>query len=703
LNQKTTNNSFFNQTKILLPLLLLSLALIFTVSVKDVSAADGDTIYVNASGGNDSNTGYTPSEAKLSIANATRTVNNNGNVNIADGTYSGVNNTNINIAKNMTIIGESQTGTIIDAQNLAQIFNINFGITLNLKEVTLTNGMSQYGGAIYNGGGTLTVDNSTFTNNSAFFFGGAIYNENDGNLTVDNCTFTNNTAEHVDGGAIANSDGTLTVVNCTFTNNTGSTGGAICNENGGTLTVDNSTFTNNTARGRGGAIGNFGGTNLTIENSTFTNNTASSTGGAIYNWDTMTVTGNTFTNNTAYDGGAIHNYNTGTMTVTSNTFTDNTATNGGGAIYNARISTVTGNTFTENTASLGGAIYNNYGSILTLTDCDFTGNIETFNDYFGGAAIYNNGTCTVTGSNFTENNASASDGAAIHSFGPLTITGCTFTDNEGGAVIIMGSTLDIISSTFTGNHAIWDGAAIYNEGSLNVLDSIFTGNIAGRYGGVLLNNGTATMHFNRIVGNSDSLGYSIYNDVEFGDLNATDNWWGSNSPNFGAIIYGEDVIYSPWLYLTFSAIPATIPQGSNSTLTASFNQHTDGITVTPIDPAFGHIPDGSPVTFTTTLGNVGSKSVLKYTVLGIATAILRGDEAAGDALVGLLADGQPLTSRVTITPVANAATTTTASVNAATTGTGNTVGMQTTGAPIVPLAIAVLSVLGGLAAIRKKQ
>lgn len=42
-------------------------------------------------------------------------------------------------------------------------------------------------------------------------------------------------------------------------------------------------------------------------------------------------------------------------------------------------------------------------------------------------------------------------------------------------------------------------------------------------------------------------------------------------------------------------------------------------------------------------------------------------------------------------------------VNAATTTSGNTIGMQTTGAPIVPLALAVLSVLGGLTAARKKQ
>jgi len=47
-------------------------------------------------------------------------------------------------------------------------------------------------------------------------------------------------------------------------------------------------------------------------------------------------------------------------------------------------------------------------------------------------------------------------------------------------------------------------------------------------------------------------------------------------------------------------------------------------------------------------------------------------------------------------PTVNAATTTS-------TASGNTVGMQSTGAPVVPLALAVLSILGGLAATRKKQ
>ncbi|WP_321422680.1 hypothetical protein [uncultured Methanobacterium sp.] len=49
------------------------------------------------------------------------------------------------------------------------------------------------------------------------------------------------------------------------------------------------------------------------------------------------------------------------------------------------------------------------------------------------------------------------------------------------------------------------------------------------------------------------------------------------------------------------------------------------------------------------------------------------------------------------TPEVNAATNENMSSN------GNTIGMQTTGAPVVPLALTVISVLGGLAATRKKQ
>ena len=130
----------------------------------NVAAANpgNDTIFVNASGGNDLNNGSSWLYAKQSISNATGTVNTNGTVNIANGYYTGTENTEIIINKNMHIQGQSETGTIINGTDTNWIFNIQPGITVTINNLTLTNGTTAEGGAIYNQG-TLTVTNTSFT------------------------------------------------------------------------------------------------------------------------------------------------------------------------------------------------------------------------------------------------------------------------------------------------------------------------------------------------------------------------------------------------------------------------------------------------------------------------------------------------------------------------------------------------------------
>ena len=387
------------------------------------------------------------------------------------------------------------------------------------------------------------------------------------------------------------------------------------------------------------------GTTVTLENLTLTNGYSTTYGGAIYNQGDLTVTNCTFTNNTAEMGGAINNYNYGagsaTCTITDSTFTNNTANHFGGAINN-----------------------NNYNE----------------DDHGDGSA-----NCSVTGSTFTNNTANY--GGAINNY------------NYG----VGSATCTVTGSTFTNNTAILDGGAIFNynvEGSANctITESTFTNNTANHFGGAITNvnagegSANCTANFNRFYNNTATTnGNAICN--KHGSVDAKYNWWGSNDGPATGSIYGELAEYDPWLVMTYSANPTTIQQGSKSTLTADFRYDSNG---SFHDPALGHLPDGTPVTFTTNLGNVGSKSVVKYTIDGIATAILRGDEAAGEALTTANLDNQTLNSTVTI----NAAT-----VNAATTSksTGNTVGMQPTGSPIVPLALAILSVLGGLITTRKKQ
>lgn len=75
------------------------------------------------------------------------------------------------------------------------------------------------GAGIYNGGGTLSVNQSTIANNdNARGNGGGVTNQ--GMMVVSDSTFFGNTAEG-DGGAIEN-DGGATITDCTITNNTAS-------------------------------------------------------------------------------------------------------------------------------------------------------------------------------------------------------------------------------------------------------------------------------------------------------------------------------------------------------------------------------------------------------------------------------------------------------------------------------------------------
>ena len=141
----------------------------------------------------------------------------------------------------------------------------------------------------------VTVTGSTFTANVAEDNGGAI--QSGGNLTVAGSTFTGNKADPTgtsgDGGAFTteNANATMTVTNSTISNNVaGDDGGGLDVEgNNSTLSVVASTLAGNTAvnagshpgvgGSEGGAISIEGsGVNATITNSTVTRNLSADNG-----------------------------------------------------------------------------------------------------------------------------------------------------------------------------------------------------------------------------------------------------------------------------------------------------------------------------------------------------------------------------------------------------------------------------------------
>ena len=420
--------SEYGKHLMIITLISISLALIFSYCVGNAYAADSNTIYVNAASGNDSWNGqsatYQPNTnngPKLTIQNATVTISANGTINIANGIYTGDKNNNITINKNITIQSQSQTRTIINASNNNRIFNIPSEINVKIINITLTNGNTANGGAI----------------------------KNDGTLTVINCTFFNNTADNGDGGAIYN-DGILTDTNNIFNENTASYGGAICNQNG-----------------------------LTEANSIFINNIALVNGGAIYNDGSLTMDNNAFINNTAINGGAIINENK--LIDTNCTFKSNIAQVNGGAIYNEGYLTLTKVTLNNNTIlgnGYGGALYNKSTGNLNLDTCNITNNSSD------GGAIFNKGNIKAINTTFSSNTSSNSGGVIDSNSGALNFTGCTFTSNSakknGGAIGVNGGSLSMTNCTLSKNTAPNDyGGAVYANGGESGANNSLTASLNG--------------------------------------------------------------------------------------------------------------------------------------------------------------------------------------------------------------------------------
>ncbi|HML05926.1 MAG TPA: right-handed parallel beta-helix repeat-containing protein [Methanobacterium sp.] len=389
---------------------------------------------------------------------------------------------------------------------------------------------------------------------------------------------------------------------------------------------------------------------LTIKDLTMRNGNQEG-GGAIFNIGTCTVTNCAFENNEAGGGGAIGNL--GTCTVTDSIFTDNEAYYSGGAIWNIGTLVVSGCTFNNNSARMGGAIYDNK-AILNITN------------------------------SIIENNKAVGNTAELNA---------QYEANGGGIYLYDSSSYEIIGNQILNN----TGSGIYigreDLRETTIIDSTS-------------DDEKSLINFNRIYGNTP---YGIYYEdlvVPSGEVsaakpianvNATLNWWGSNG---GPNSTGADktnlvsAYYAPWIVMGFTPQVVTINGGQTTQLIATFlydnlgNYH---------DPANGHIPDGTPVLFTTSLGQVGSQFITKYTSNGIAIAILRAWNAAGEpvwgtAYITATTDAQLLSNSVTMLEVPT--------VSAK--STEKTIGMLPTGLPLAGLILAILALFGGLSIPKRK-
>lgn len=324
---------------------------------------------------------------------------------------------NASFSGNSTTAEESIGGAIFNGQETGK---------LTVDTSSFNSNSSAIGGAIATTG--MDIKNSTFSGNTAKSAGGAIYN-NSGTLNISSSTFDSNTAGS--GGAIANGSsidvgtyGTTVIDSSSFTNNSADTfGGAIISS--GDLTVNNSTFKNNSVNVDnltsdatfdetflygGGAIFNLGAkdnsaTNIT--NSTFEGNSTNANGGAVsILYGNTSIKNSEFTGNKAgLHGGAISasavsSQETAPKTeITDTNFTNNSAQKGGAIYLNNRTADINAQnkniTFSGNTAEKGGDIYLN-NSTLNLNASE--GKNIAFNSGIAGQGTINaNGTILLNG------------------------------------------------------------------------------------------------------------------------------------------------------------------------------------------------------------------------------------------------------------------------------------------------------------------
>ncbi|SDG57488.1 Por secretion system C-terminal sorting domain-containing protein [Dyadobacter soli] len=126
-----------------------------------------------------------------------------------------------------------------------------------LGSPVITNGLfaensAQNGGGIGNGEGTITLQGSTLTGNSATADGGGVHNIQ-GNMTANDCVFESNEAGSR-GGAMRNDRATVIIRRSRIANNTAGQGGAIINEACNSVNIFNSSLTGNNALMGGGMM-----------------------------------------------------------------------------------------------------------------------------------------------------------------------------------------------------------------------------------------------------------------------------------------------------------------------------------------------------------------------------------------------------------------------------------------------------------------
>lgn len=419
-------------------------------------------------------------------------------------------------------------------------------------------------------GGTLTVKDSTISNNEAQGNGGGIFSAEGNELNISGSTIQGNKADN--GGGIhmgeardtskTPSKATITDTKILDNEITGSLGGGVHVGTRANATLKDCTVAGNkadTVNGTGGGVSAFGiGVDVTLDNVRVENNTAdgkNGKGGGVYlqgnQFGASSLTlknGTIIQNNTANgkngNGGGV--YLKGNVTLKSDgadgriTISENKATQGAGIfteIWKLGKETTAPHLVLENTdvlnnisTSKGGGIHLTTGTTLDLLKSKVDGNTGGSG---GGIYAKDDAKLNIQDSSISGNTATNGGwGGGIYTDlkdGSITIQGSTIDGNKttttrakGGGVSIAatGSTqVTIDHNTIQGNEAMGDGGGLYIHNNINgqykpldtvvqITNNTIQNNRCGNSGaGIYVFGVNSVLDSNLITGNTIASGY----------------------------------------------------------------------------------------------------------------------------------------------------------------------------------------------------
>ena len=157
----------------------------------------------------------------------------------------------------ISIEGTSAASSVIDANQIDRVMNIDQNRVVSLSKVTIRDGQTAaYGGGIFSRGNLKILD-SIIENNASGLNGGGISGTD---LNIQRCTFRSNISGNYGGAIYVTGSTSAFIRESTFYGNAARAGGAISTEVNSSSFIINSTISSNTANIDGGGIVNYGST-----------------------------------------------------------------------------------------------------------------------------------------------------------------------------------------------------------------------------------------------------------------------------------------------------------------------------------------------------------------------------------------------------------------------------------------------------------